>query len=432
MIGNFAKKRYEAGLVLITVLWVQVVLTLIVTVVAHNALLDVKISRGVIGEQIRCKWASRAGVETVIGLLAEDDRASDSFNDVWANSPADMNSVALDGCVFSAEVVDEASKLNINTATKEQLLWIPDMTEEIADSILDWRDGDDDIRQGGAEAGYYFNMPYGYMIRNGQFKTIRELLLVKDVTEGLLYGSSGDEYVSEYNKGWIGYLTCYSYCENTDADGNARVNINKANEKKLSQDLSIKRPQAKWIIENRSYQTIADLIAKQGQGGGGGGGNQQSSQNQNQRGGGNSQQQKKQQQQSKPLDLNTLYTIADKITVTDAKTIAGLVNVNTASLTVLTALFEGDEQLALDVISYREGLESGIESVAQLYEVKSLTTDKAKKYIDKVTTRSNIYFVRSTGNSELTQAVCKVEAVVDRGDEETAAKILYYCAGAKY
>jgi type II secretory pathway component PulK len=130
--------------------------------------------------------------------------------------------------------------------------------------------------------------------------------------------------------------------------------------------------------------------------------------------------------------LNTLYTIADKITVTDDKTIIGLVNVNTASLTVLTALFEGDEQLGLDVISYREGLESGIESLGQLYEIKSMTADKAKKYIDKVTTRSNIYFVRSTGSSELTQAVCKVEAVVDRGDEETAAKILYYCAGAKY
>ena len=425
MSWDFAKKKYKSGLVLVTVLWVKVLLTLIVTVVAHNALLDVKISRGVVGEQIRCKWASRAGVETAIGLLAEDERASDSFNDVWADSPADMNSVALDGCGFSAEVIDEASKLNINTATKAQLLWIPDMTEEIADSILDWRDGDDDIRQGGAEVGYYFNMPYGYMIRNGQFKTIRELLLVKGVTEGLLYGSSGDEYVSEYNKGWIHYFTCYSYCENTDAEGNARVNINKANEKKLSKDLSIKRPQAKWIIENRSYQTIADLIAKQGQGGSS---NQQSSQNQ--KSGGNSQQQK--QQQSKPLDLNTLYTIADKITVTNAKTIAGLVNVNTASLTVLTALFEGDEQLALDVISYREGLESGIESVAQLYEVKSLTTDKAKKYIDKVTTRSNIYSVRSTGSSELTQAVCKVEAVVDRGNEETAAKILYYCAGAKY
>jgi DNA uptake protein ComE-like DNA-binding protein len=426
MSWNFAKNKYEAGLVLVTVLWVQIVLTLIVTVVAHNALLDVKISRGVVGEQIRCKWASRAGVETVIGLLAEDERASDSFNDVWADSPADMNSVALDGCLFSAEVVDETSKLNINTATKEQLLWIPDMTEEIADSILDWRDGDDEIRPGGAEVGYYFNMPYGYMIRNGQFKTVRELLLVKDITAGLLYGKSSDEYVSEYNEGWINYLTCYSYCENTDAEGNARVNINTADENKLSQALSIKRPQAKWIIENRSYQTIADLIAKQGQGGGGG--NQQSSQGQNQRGGGNSQQ----QQQSEPLDLNTLYTIADKITVTDDKTIIGLVNVNTASLTVLTALFEGDEQLGLDVISYREGLESGIESLGQLYEIKSMTADKAKKYIDKVTTRSNIYFVRSTGSSELTQAVCKVEAVVDRGDEETAAKILYYCAGAKY
>ncbi|RKY10582.1 MAG: hypothetical protein DRP65_06365, partial [Planctomycetota bacterium] len=171
------KNRLRVGLVLVGVMWVIVLLAVVMTTVAHTSRLDTRISLSS-AERIRCKWGSRAGVETAIAVLNDDfaTNYSDSFDDLWASNPADFNDVPLDGCSFTVQVSDEAGKLNINTAGKKQLMQLPNMTEEIADSILDWRDKNDDVREGGAEAGYYVNLPYGYDIRNGNFRTMRELL----------------------------------------------------------------------------------------------------------------------------------------------------------------------------------------------------------------------------------------------------------------
>ena len=177
-------KRNNKGLVLVTVLWVTVVLMVIVAVLGRQSRLDTKICRARI-EGVRCKWASRAGIEKAIGILNEDTRESDCLIDLWSDNEEDFNDIYLESCWFTVRVIDEASKLNINTVTKGQLLALPEMLEEIADAIIDWRDDDDTPSAGGVESGYYENLQYGYKARNGAFRTIRELLLVKDVTDQL-------------------------------------------------------------------------------------------------------------------------------------------------------------------------------------------------------------------------------------------------------
>ena len=39
-------------------------------------------------------------------------------------------------------ITDEASKLNVNLATRDMLIKLPNMTDELASSIIDWRDDD--------------------------------------------------------------------------------------------------------------------------------------------------------------------------------------------------------------------------------------------------------------------------------------------------
>ena len=252
----------RGGLVLIGVLWVMVLLDMLAFVIARTSRLDMRISLSM-EEKIRGKWAGRAGVETAIGLLQEDLKDSDSLFDPWALSTADTNSVVLDACTFSVTVIDEAGKININSTTKEQLMALPGMTDEISDCILDWRDSDDEVRANGAESAYYLNLPYPYQPRNGAFKTVRELLLVKGVTAQLVYGYGNiAETTSEYNAGWVNYLTCYSYDNNNDADGNARVNINSASAGQMQQQLGITAGQAQWIVQNRSYQSLGSLLDK--------------------------------------------------------------------------------------------------------------------------------------------------------------------------
>ena len=411
-------KDNKKGLVLVGVLWVVIVLIVLVSVLGRTSRLDTKVCRART-EALRCKWACRAGIEKAIGILNEDTRESDHLLDLWSDNEEDFNDILLERCWFTVRVTDEASKLNINIATKGQLLALPNMVEEIADSIIDWRDNDDTPSEGGAEGGYYENLPFGYMARNGPFRTIRELLLVKDVTPELLYGEDtnfnnqldyneqdGDESPpnddgdSELDKGWIAYLTCYSYDNNKDAEGNAKININEANANQLTSSLNISSSQAEGIVNNRpnnGYQSIGDLI----DGG---------------------------------VDSQTFSQIADKITVDSGEKVTGKVNINTASDMVLAALLGGGdtaEQTAAEIIAYREGLLYGMESIGELTQVPSMTTNMFKNIAGSITTRSDVYTIRCVATIDrkvIRGATLETEAVVDRSS--SPCKILYWHQGA--
>lgn len=431
-----ATKDDKKGLVLVAVLWVIVVLMALVATIGRNSRLDMKVSM-LTTEKLRCKWACRAGIETAIGVLNEDTRESDSITDLWSDNDEDFNDILLEKCRFNVRVVDEASKLNINTITKEQLLALPDMVEEIADAIIDWRDKDDTPSAAGAEAGYYENLPFGYMTRNGPFRTIRELLLVKDVTEELFYGEDTnfngqldinerdgdssppvDDEDSELDLGWIAYLTCHSYDNNKDSSGNSRIDINRADENQLVRSLNIKSSQAKWIVDGRpknGYQSIGDLITNNSPKAA------QSSSKRNSNG-------------SEPLDLQTFYQIADKITVSNEQKIPGRVNINTASKEILAVLLGGGdsaEQIAENIVAYRESLMSGIESIGELMQLDSVGIDNFKKIANFITTRSDVFTVHCVATADRNETeglALHTEAVVDRSS--SPCEILYWYQGA--
>jgi type II secretory pathway component PulK len=425
-------KGNNKGLVLVAVLWIVVVLMVLVAVLGRKSRLDTKVCLART-EAVRCKWACRAGIEKAVGVLNEDTRESDCLTDFWSDNEEDFNDIWLQRCSFTVRVVDEASKLNINTATKGQLLELPEMLEEIADSIIDWRDEDDTPSEGGAEGGYYENLPFGYMARNGPFRTIRELLLVKDVTPELLYGEDtnfndqldyneqdGDESLpnddgdSELDKGWIAYLTCYSYDNNKDAEGNQKININEANENELTRSLNIKSSQAKWIVDNRTHESIGDLINNNSPKTAGG-----SNMNSD---------------EAEPLDLQTFSQIADKITVDDSEKTPGKVNVNTASEIVLAALLGGGdtaEQIAAEIITYRESLLYGMQSIGELLDIPSMNTNTFKNIAGLITTRSDVFTIRCVATADrnmVSGAILETEAVVDRSS--SPYKVLYWYQGA--
>lgn len=402
------------------VLWIFVLLTVITAVVAQTSRLDTRIS-AVSGDRLRCKWACRAGMETAIGILNDDEPESDSLGDLWADNPEDLVDVELEGCTFTVKVIDEASKFNINIMNKNMLMYLPDMTEEIANSIIDWRDKNDEERPGSAESGYYMNLPYPYQIKNRGFSTIRELLRVKDVTEELFYGPQNEEDTFEdtlddnlvYNEGWINYLTCYSRELNKDPEGNRRIDINKAPENRLVRDLELSQSNAKWIVQKRGkgFKTLGELIDAAGSKAPNSKKNEKSN-------------------QAVPLDLNTALGLIDKITISNKKVVFGKVNINTASKIVLMILFSGNEQIADDIIAYRESQLNGIETFEQLADISSLNKETLKKTIDLIGLRSSIYTIRTTATANFTKTTVNTEAVVDR--DRSPVQIIYFCQGARY
>ncbi|MDI9431252.1 MAG: type II secretion system protein GspK [Planctomycetota bacterium] len=422
------------GLILVMVLWIVMLMTTTVAIVSRTGRLDMKMATSAVDE-VRCNWACRAGTETAIGLLNEDAKVTDALSELWSDNDEDYNDVPLERCIYRVYAIDEAGKLNVNTATREQLMALPYMEMSIADAILDWRDNDETVRAEGAERGYYENLPFPYTIRNGPFRTIRELLRVRGVTKDLLYGEdmnlngqldpseadgelsppmdNGDDRLDE---GWIAYLTCYSYENNVDADGQNRINVNQADEQQLQNGLGITAAQARWIVQNRGggYPNIAGLINQ----------NSPKEPPKDSTDDGN---------RADAIDLQTFSTIADKITTSGEAMLPGMVNINTAPKEVLVALLGGgdqDEAVAESILADRLGRPYGYQSVADLLDVSSMTIDKFKSIAGLLTVRSNVFTIRCYATADVSGATRQSECVVDR--RQSPCKILYWYHGANY
>jgi general secretion pathway protein K len=126
------------------------------------------------------------------------------------------------GGKFSVRLTDEGGKIPINKTSASVLRALlrsvvqggsrvkgVGRREEaelnvIVDSILDWRDTDNETRPEGAEKAYYAQLPTPYRPKNGFFDSPEELLLVRGVTADLLYGTPEQpglrDVISVYSK----------------------------------------------------------------------------------------------------------------------------------------------------------------------------------------------------------------------------------------
>lgn len=397
-------RRKNKGLVIIAVLWMVVVLMVMSAILGRKSRIDMKVCMARM-ESVRCKWACRAGIERGMAVMNEDETENDSLLDVWSENPEDLNDVMMEQCVFTVRVIDESSKLDINTATKEQLLGLPDMVEEIADAIIDWRDSDDVPSGAGVESGYYESLTYGYMARNGPFKTLRELLLVKDVTEELFYGEDTnlngrldynerdgqisppfDDGDNELDVGWAAYLTCYT----------SGGNVSDSNESSAGQSQQ---------SSNQQQQSS----------------NQQQSSGNDGRSSGNAQQSTANNQQSSGNNGQN----SESTNQETAK-----VNINTASDIVLAALLGGGdeaERIAQTIIAYRNTLVDGIEDISELTDKGILNEDVFGQIEQYITTSSDIFTIRCFAAADRNGAsgtTLMTEAVVDRSS--SPFKILFW------
>lgn len=136
-------------------------------------------------------------------------------------------------------LVDETSKIDLNTEGFERLMQLPGMTEQLAASIIDWRDADDESTQGyGAESSNYLGRSPGYTAKNAPFESVEELLLVEGMTRELLYGPADQpplgvnnsiagsaDFATEHwqRRGWFDLFTVWSYVPMTAPDGRQRL-----------------------------------------------------------------------------------------------------------------------------------------------------------------------------------------------------------------
>ncbi len=175
------------------------------------------------------------------------------------------------------------------------LMALPGMTVEVADAILDWLDEDDDPRPYGAEVDYYSTLPTPYEPANGPITSVEELLLVKGVLPGMLFGVDANrngvvdaaeqqstmvDINSNAALGWSAYITVHALESNRRRDGSQRINLNQDDLEALYEEIAavIETPEyATYIAAYRMYGQPASgaaggVLATGGAGGGSAGG----------------------------------------------------------------------------------------------------------------------------------------------------------------
>jgi type II secretory pathway component PulK len=264
----------------------------------------------------QAKAFATSGVYFAAGALADPDTLAGQLGGYPYDNPSTFSNVTLAGTTelgggrFSlmsvgdtfngsgegryqvrAGPTDEAAKLNINTLIQQDptgevlfnaLMMLPNMTEDVADAIVDWADSDDTERATGAESGYYSGMPQPYLPKSGPLASLDELLLVRGVTPQLLYGNDrnrngrldpGEEDGNDFNRGWSEFLTVYGRELDVDATGNPRTNITDTSDlNTLSQALTaaLGQEMSDYILASLLYGTASTAPAT-GQSGASGG-----------------------------------------------------------------------------------------------------------------------------------------------------------------
>lgn len=183
-------------------------------------------------------------------------------------------------------VIDEGGKFNVNALIEldktgqvlhDSLMKLPNMTEDVADAIVDWVDADDDARASGAESSYYQSLGGPYKAKNGPLNSLDELLLVKGVTPELLYGGDRnrngvhDQGEPDGTRGWSDFLTVYGRELNVDGTGTARVYVNGDDLNTVYQQLqqAVGNELATYIVASKLFSPTKTTS---GSGGGGSGG----------------------------------------------------------------------------------------------------------------------------------------------------------------
>jgi len=301
--------------------------------------------------------------------------------------------------------VDEGSKLNLNTATAAMLEQLPRMTPELAAAIIDWRDSNSTVSDGGAEDDTYQRLNPPYRCKNGPFESVDELRMVYGMDTEILYGDDAnlngaidpnendadasppnDDRNGVLDPGLFEYLTVWSRVPTT-----THTNVND------QQGLAV-------VLQDSLGTTRANQILAQLSGGGQGGGQTEYTN-------------LVQFYLASRMTRNEFDQVADLLVATTNETgyIEGLVNINTATEAVLECIPGIGTQYASTIVAYRLGNSTSLESIAWLVDV--IGSDAALLAGPYVTTRSYQFSVDVAAVGRYGRGYRRVRYIMDTSDE---------------
>jgi type II secretory pathway component PulK len=330
------------GSILIVVLWASIGLVSVALLFGHSMVMAYRGSdNDLAGRQ--AEQAIEGGIRYAESILAAQETHG-LFPDVtsyegealavgeatfWLlGRPADTTN---NGATREWGLVDEASKINLNTATKEMLINLG-IADDLAAAIVDWGKTDG---SGSGSGGVT-----GTEVKHAPFESVEELALVPGMTREILYGEDAnlngvldpaeddgdhsppaDNSDGKLDPGIFEYLTVFTSEPNTNSAGEHRANVN--DREALSQVLRNQLPDRAQAIlasfpPSKQFGSVLELKIV---------GNMQ--------------------------DEEFAKVAYELTTQPNPKTLEGLINVNTASEAVLACIPGIDPNMAADIVSQR-------------------------------------------------------------------------------
>lgn len=421
------------GIALIFVLWLTAILALAVSSMLLTLRMEVR--RCALQEDsVKAFYLAKSGLAHALSLLAQDVNGFDSYSEEWAFIDSAQSGLPEEQGRYIVKVEDESGKLNLNMASRDELIrFFGD--EEIADAIIDWRDRDDAQSAYGAEADWYTLAGLPYKPRNGPFETLHELLLVRGVSKDTFYSVMRDE--GQVSTPAWNHLTVYSSVPNVMPDGSPLVNLNRASEEELKSALGdvLTDDEVRAIVRYRSGSQAPQQLQRPQEGA-----NQKPLPSEainqgmnfgNSQAGATSsraviaqpptpspegmathgeQQQPQRGSEAQARSFNSLSDlfsvpglphdkarrIIDRVTIWDGNERYGVININTAPFEVLMSIPTMSESIANDIIAFRQ-TNGAFESLAQLLDLPSVDEEAFRRLVDHVSIRTNTFRIISVG-----------------------------------
>lgn len=237
--------RRRRGIALIMVLWIIVVLGVTATYFSRGIREEAFIVKN-FKDAEKAKLLAMAGVHHALAMLSVPDTDGMNVDHEYVEHYfSDIESVTFGDGSYHVRVMDEESKVNINSASRDIIrslligLGLHSLrADSVSDAIIDWRDADDDPMLNGAETDFYSALENPYECKNSNYFTLEELRLVRGITNDLFYGDSSETLVG----GLIDHITVF---------GKGKININTANKTVLQSLPGLDEQSADFLINGR-------------------------------------------------------------------------------------------------------------------------------------------------------------------------------------
>jgi len=352
-------------------------------------------------EERRADIAADAACQYVIATLANQSKTAITPTDDWVSLGTNGDERFTYGNEsFRIQVIDAASRINLNTVALAQLQKM-NFTQDQIDSLLDWRSAGQNARANGAKDAYYNGLPQPYNTALRPFKTVDELLLVKDFTAADLMktidqqdGIANSNMTStttttssatgEPTPILYDMLTVDSASQDVRANGQAKLNVN-SNATNMQALLQLGLPPnlAAAIIQRRvtgrQFTGVGQILALPG------------------------------------VNTRTAAVILDNLSVSGTARVTGKLDLNTVTADVLNTI---PNMTPDQVQSIQQQQQTGFTTLGQLASIPGITNRDLQNFADLFSVNSQSFIVRilaeAGGTKQAYEATISIEGTTPK------------------